>query len=119
MRTGNWELGLTPCRTHLRMKEPQPDGESGFLRSQARALEADSPRFRRGRPGFFFAGDLFHLQRLPRRASARPFLAYGEASLPRFERKREGESARETSARHSGPRRTPTPTPQSTFPTHA
>src|SRR5258708_19931901 len=97
MRTGNWELGLTPCRTHLRMKEPQPDGEPGFLRSQARALEPDSPRFRRGRTGFFFSGHLFHLQRLPRLASPRPFLAYGEASLPRFQRKRARETPRATS----------------------
>src|ERR1700704_4342844 len=101
------------------MGESKPDGETGLLRSQASALEADSPRFRRGRPGLFFAGDLFHLQRLAHPASSRPFLAYGKASIPRSERKRKGESARETPPRHSGPRRTPPPTPQGSFPTHA
>src|SRR5258706_14606148 len=96
MRTGNWELGLTPCRTHLRMKGPQPDGEPGFLRSQARALEEDSPRFRRGGPGFFFAGDLFHLQRLARRPSHRSFVAYGKESIPCSDGKCKDEVTRET-----------------------
>src|SRR5882762_3182400 len=100
------------------MKEPQPDGETGFLRSQSSALEADSPRPRRGRPGLFFAGDLFHLQRLAQRPSARSFLAYGKTPIPRSERERKGESARETPPGHSGPRRTPPPTQEGSFPTH-
>src|ERR1700704_3135351 len=101
------------------MGESKPDGETGLLRSQTSALEADSSRFRRHRPGLFFAGDLFHLQRLAQPASSRPFLAYGKAAIPRSERKRKGKSARETPPGYSGSRRTPPPTPQSSFPTHA
>src|SRR5229473_3718707 len=100
------------------MKKPQPAGETSFLRSQSSALEADSPRIRRGRTGLFFPGGLFHLQRLAQRPSARSFLAYRKASIPRSERKRKGESARETPPSHSGPRRTPPPTPEGSIPTH-
>src|SRR5208282_1307209 len=75
-------LGLTPCRSHLRMKGPLRDGETGFLRSLASALEADSPRCRRGRYRFFSAGDLFCLQRSAQRTSARPFLANRKKALP-------------------------------------
>src|SRR5271157_1995794 len=116
-RVGN--PGLTPCASHLRMKGPLRDGQTGFLRSLASALEAHSPVCRRGRPGFFLAGDLFHLQRSAQRASARPFLAYPKEALPRSERKRKGESPREAPPGHCGSRRTPPPITQSSFPTHA
>src|ERR1019366_9449901 len=62
-RTTSDNPGLPPCGSHLRMKGPPQDGKTGFLRSLASALEAHSPLCRRGRPGFFFAGGLFHLQR--------------------------------------------------------
>src|SRR5271169_85842 len=80
-------LGLTPCRSHHRMKGPLRDGETGFLRSLASALEADSPHCRRGRSRFFLAGDLFCLRRSAQRTSARPFLANRKKALPCSERK--------------------------------
>src|SRR5271166_4792778 len=113
-----WVWGLTPCASPLRMKGPQPDGETGFLRSLASALETDSPLCRRGCPGFFFPGDLFHLQRPAQRASARPFLAYGKEALPRSERGRKDAREREAPPGHCGPRRSPPPSPQGSFATH-
>src|SRR6266852_3067197 len=101
------------------MNRPQRDGQSGFLRSLASPLEADSACRRRGSPRFFFARDLFHLQRPTQRASARSFLAYRKTALPPSDRKRKGESARETPPRHSGSRRTPPPIPQGSVPTHS
>src|SRR5208282_2990676 len=101
------------------MKGPLRDGETGFLRSLASALEADSPRCRRGRSCFFITSYLFYLQRSAQRTSARPFLAYRKEALPCSERKRKGESARETPLGHIGPRRTPPSVPQSSFATHA
>src|SRR5208282_979987 len=101
------------------MKGPLRDGETGFLRSLASALEADSPRGRRGRSRFFLAGDLFCLQRSAQRTSARSFLAYGKKALPCVEGKGKGESARETPPGHVGPRRTPPSGAQNSFATHA
>src|SRR5260370_18169283 len=119
LRTENRELRLTPCGPHLRMKRPQRDGQSGFLRSLASPLEADSTRCRRGRPCFYLTGNLFYLQRPAQRASARSFLAYRKTSLPPSDTKLKGQSARETPPRHSGPRQTPPPLPQGSFPTHS
>src|SRR6266849_1738951 len=46
-------------------------------------------------------------------------LAFTKTSLPPSDRKRKGESARETPPRHFGPRRTPPPIPQGSVPTHS